>query len=80
MEKPERGKAVKILHQMLDNIAYKEKSDNVTLFQLYLLISNPTKQQKPKVFKSNIVGLFLELGLLAISKAKKEKFDSVNTM
>ena len=41
MEKPDRGKATKLLHQILDTIAYKEKSDNVTLFQLYPLINNP---------------------------------------
>ena len=41
MEKPDCGKATKLLHQILDTITYKEKSDNVTLFQLYPLINNP---------------------------------------
>ena len=41
MEKPDRGKVTNILHQILDTIAYKEKSDNFTLFQLYPLINNP---------------------------------------
>ena len=39
MDKPDRGKATKILHQILLNtISYKKKSDNVTLFQIYILI------------------------------------------
>ena len=41
MEKPNRGKSTKLLHQILDTVSYKEKSDNVTLFQLYPLINNP---------------------------------------
>ena len=64
MEKSDRGKATKLLHQILDTIAYKEKSDNVTLFELYPLINNLTKQPLPKVFNSHLFGLFLELGLL----------------
>ena len=64
MEKPDRRKATKLLHKILDVIAYKEKSDNVTLFQLYPLINNPMTQPIPKVFKSHLFGLFPELGLL----------------
>ena len=41
MEEPDHGKATKPLHQILDMIVYKEKSDNVTLFQLYPLINKP---------------------------------------
>ena len=64
MEKPDRGKATKLLHQIIDTIAYIVKSDNVTLFELYPLINNPLTQPIPKVFKSHLFGLFLELGLL----------------
>ena len=64
MEKTDRGKATKLLHQILDTIAYKNKLDNVTLFQIYPLISNPRTQPIPKVFKSHLFVLFLELGLL----------------
>ena len=64
MEKLDRGKATKLLHQILDKISYREKSDNVTLFQLYPLINNHSTQPIPKVFKSHLFGLFLEMGLL----------------
>ena len=64
MEKPDRGKATKLLHQILDTIAYRVKSDNITLFELYPIINNPSTEPIPKVFKSYLFGLFLELGLL----------------
>ena len=64
MVKPDHGKAKKLLHKIIDTIAYIEKSDNVTLFELYPLINNPLTQTIPKMFKSNLFGIFLELGLL----------------
>ena len=64
MEKPDRGKATKLLHQILDTIAYRVKSDNVTLFELYPLIKNPSTHPIPKFFKRHLFGLFLDLGLL----------------
>ena len=64
MEKPDSGKATKLLHQILDTIAYRVKSDNVTLFEIYPLIKNPSTQTIPKVFNSHLFGLFLELGIL----------------
>ena len=64
MEKSERGKATKLLHQILDNIAYKEKSDDVTLFQLYPLINNPMTQTITKVFNIRLFGILIDLGIL----------------
>ena len=64
MEKPDRGKETKLLHKILDTIEYKEKSYHVTLFQLYPLIKNPTTTPISKVFKSHLLGLFLEMGIL----------------
>ena len=64
MVKPDYGKAKKLLHKIIDTIAYRVKSDNVTLFELYPLINNPSAQPIPNVFKSHLFGLFLELGLL----------------
>ena len=58
------GRPAKLLHQILDIIAYREKSDNETLFELYPLVNNTSTQTITKVFKSHLVGLFLELGLL----------------
>ena len=64
MEKPDRGKATKLLHQILDTIAYIVKSDHVTLFELYPLINNPFTHPIQNLFKIHIFGLFLDLGLL----------------
>ena len=64
MEKLDSGEAKKLLYRILDKIAYRVKSDNVTLFELYPLINNPSTQPIPKVFKSHMFGLFLELGFL----------------
>ena len=71
MEKPDRGKATNLLHQILDTIAYKDKSDNVTLFNLYPLINNPMTQLIPKVFNSHLFVIFLELGLSFQSERSK---------
>ena len=64
MEKPDCGKATKLLHQIIDTITFREKSDNVTLFELYPIINKPSIQPIPKVFKSHLFGIFPELGLL----------------
>ena len=64
MEKIDLGKATKLLYKILDIIAYKDKSDNDTFLKLYPLISNPTTQPIPKLFKSHLFVLFLELGIL----------------
>ena len=61
---PDHWNSTKILHQILDTIAYEDKSDNVILFQLYPIIKNPMTQPITKVFKSHLFGLFLDMGIL----------------
>ena len=54
----------KILHTILENIAYKEESNDVTLFALYPLTDTPRIQPIPRLYKNHLMGLFLELKLL----------------
>ena len=56
---------VEILHKILDNIAYTKQSNDVTLFQLYPLTNAPRIQPIPHLYKNHLMGLFLELKLLA---------------
>ena len=53
-----------ILHTILENIAYKKESNDVTLFSLYPLIDTPMVQPIPHLYKNHLMGLFLELDLL----------------
>ena len=53
-----------ILHTILENIAYKEESNNVTLYIVYPLIDTPRIQPIPRLYKNHLMGLFLELNLL----------------
>ena len=54
-----------ILHTILENIAYKEESNDVTLFVVYPLTDTPRIQQPiPRLYKNHLMGLFLELKLL----------------
>ena len=55
---------VKILHKILDDIAYTKESNDVTLFQLYQFNDTPMVQPIPRLFKNHLMGLFLELKLL----------------
>ena len=60
-----RANCVEILHKILDNIAYTKQSNDVTLFQLYPLTNAPRIQPIPHLYKNHLMGLFLELKLLA---------------
>ena len=53
-----------ILHTILENIAYKEESNDVTLFVLYPLTDTRHIQPTPRLYKNHLMGLFLELKLL----------------
>ena len=56
--------STEILHAILENIAYKEESNDVTLFALYPLTDTPRIQPIPRLYKNHLMGLFLELKLL----------------
>ena len=57
--------STEILHTILENIAYKEESNDVTLFVVYPLTDTPRIQQPiPLLYKNHLMGLFLELNLL----------------
>ena len=57
--------STEILHTILENIAYKEESNDVTLFVVYPLTDTPRIQQPiPRLYKNHLMGLFLELKLL----------------
>ena len=60
MGNPDQGKAVKIL----DKIAHRNDSDDVSFIQLYPLIDNPRIQLIPKVYKGHLFRLLLELKLI----------------
>ena len=64
MEKLDLEKFTKLIHQIPYAIAYKNKSDSFTLFQLYPIINNRMTHPITKMFKSHIFGFFSELGLL----------------
>ena len=55
----------KILHTILENIAYKAESNDVTLYSVYPLTDTPRIQPIPRLYKNHLIGLFLELKLLS---------------
>ena len=60
-----REHCVEIQHKILDNIAYTNQSNDVTLFQLYPLTNAPHIQPIPRLYKNLLMGLFLDLKLLS---------------
>ena len=56
---------LKFYIEMLDNILYSNKSNDVTLYSLYPLTDTPMVQPILRLFKNHLMGLFLlELNLL----------------
>ena len=65
MKMTHHADSTEILHTILENIAYKEESNDVTLFVVYPLTDTPRIQQPiPRLYKNHLMGLFLELNLL----------------
>ena len=68
---------MEILHKILDNIAFMNQSNDVTLFQLYPLTNTPHIQPIPRLYKNLLMGLFLELKLLS-TRGKQLRTRSVD--
>ena len=73
---------VDLLHRILEIIAFKKETNEVTLFSVYPLIDTPSIQPIPHIYKNHLMGLFLELNLVYthVGKLQSRGIDKWNSL
>ena len=60
----------KILHTILENIAYKAESNDVTLYIVYPLTDTPRIQPIPRLYKNHLMGGIPWTEFIILSRTK----------